>query len=231
MHQKKGDVICCYLYFKKQWEKHNDSPNKLWFFIEHLKLLKESLKELNIPILVVEKNFFSEASSTLFDIFNTYNCSGIWFNNEFGFNEQQRDNLVEINATKACIPVHRFNDQTLFKPGSVLTGSNEYFKVFTPFKKKLLSIINAQMIKPIAKPKKNKQISLTKLTTTIITNPFKPSNQHIQNYWKAGERQAHKILNNFVQKKIMHYEQHRDFPNINGTSTLSPWLNVGGYFN
>ena len=45
--------------------------------------------------------------------------------------------------------------------------------------------------------------------------------------WFPEERNALKELKNFVEKKITNYSEGRNFPNIDGTSKLSPFIKFG----
>lgn len=45
--------------------------------------------------------------------------------------------------------------------------------------------------------------------------------------FKGGSTTAMKLLREFVRKKLTHYEQRRNFPEIDGTSRLSPYLHFG----
>lgn len=50
-------------------------------------------------------------------------------------NERQRDAAVERTLLEDEVTVQGFDDSLLLPPGSVLTGSREMYKVFTPFSK------------------------------------------------------------------------------------------------
>jgi deoxyribodipyrimidine photo-lyase len=45
--------------------------------------------------------------------------------------------------------------------------------------------------------------------------------------WPAGESNARKRLNHFIDEKLFFYDTHRDFPAMDGTSRLSPYLSAG----
>jgi len=45
--------------------------------------------------------------------------------------------------------------------------------------------------------------------------------------WPAGERKALRRLDRFVERRIDRYHEDRDYPSIEGTSALSPWLACG----
>ncbi len=45
--------------------------------------------------------------------------------------------------------------------------------------------------------------------------------------WKGGTRQALRLLKDFVQHKLAHYSRERNHPELEGTSSLSPYLHFG----
>ena len=47
------EVIAIYIFSELQWKLHNESNIKLEFLINNLSLLKKSLEELNIPLVVI----------------------------------------------------------------------------------------------------------------------------------------------------------------------------------
>ena len=58
--------------------------------------------------------------------------------------------------------------------------------------------------------------------------PKKNWYKKFEKYWTVGENEACKKLTNFKTKNIFNYDKTRDFPNIDGTSKLSPiylWRN------
>ena len=48
-----------------------------------------------------------------------------------------------------------------------------------------------------------------------------------EKYWIPSESKAQEYLDNFVNKNILKYGVNRDFPSINGTSKLSPYIRNG----
>ena len=48
-----------------------------------------------------------------------------------------------------------------------------------------------------------------------------------ENYWNVSENDSKKILNNLIANKIKDYGTARDYPSIEGTSKLSPYIKHG----
>ena len=48
-----------------------------------------------------------------------------------------------------------------------------------------------------------------------------------EKYWKPSEINSDKVLKDLINKKITDYHKTRDFPSIEGTSKISPYLKFG----
>ncbi|WP_422132708.1 deoxyribodipyrimidine photo-lyase [Endozoicomonas sp. ALD040] len=222
----KNEVIAVYCLCPDQWQEHNDSPNKLWFWMQNLKQLEQSLNRLNIPLVVIQSLRFEHCAQQLLQMARKLECDGISFNNEHGLNEENRDKAVEQTFIGQQLECQRFSDQTLIPPGQLLNGSGDYFKVFTPFKKALYRTLNLHQIQPLPAPEKQKPLKLPEVETFDYQNLFKPV-EGLQKLWPAGEEEAANRLKAFIESHGEGYKKFRDFPGIDATSTLSPYLVSG----
>ena len=48
-----------------------------------------------------------------------------------------------------------------------------------------------------------------------------------ENYWNVSEKDSHNELQNFLKERILKYSNDRDFPSLNGSSKLSPYIRNG----
>ena len=81
--------------------------------------------------------------------------------------------------------------------------------MFTPFKKRLLSL-------------------LTEEQTRVLPAPWTlPPTPPTEERWPAGEQEAQRRLRDFTAHRIAEYHEARDLPAIPGTSRLSPYLAQG----
>ena len=60
----------------------------------------------------------------------------VFWNNEFGLNEAERDSASKEALKKINIESSSFNDQVIYEPGFLKTGQGKPFSVFTPFKRR-----------------------------------------------------------------------------------------------
>lgn len=227
--QDLGNTIALYIATPLQWQAHDDAPIKLDFWRRNLAELEQSLASLNIPLIFCQVDNYTAVPQLISDAINTWGVTSLHFNAEYALNESRRDHqvikLVEEMDVKTLVQ----HDQVLLQPGSVLNNSGEPFKVFTPFAKKcriMMMLPGRRKGRSNPSGLKKKPVRLpAQLTLHDIDWP--KANTDWAKMWPAGEAVAQKRLKQFCSKAIKAYKQHRDFPAIAGTSTLSPWLNAG----
>lgn len=223
----KGPVVAVFLLFPEQWRQHNDSHNKLWFRMQCLQTLKQSLEAINIPLVIIKLRHFDEAANTLYSLASRLQCQAVWFNREYGINERRRDQKVRNQLSEHSIKCHTSVDQTLFVPGSILNQQGEYFKVFTPFKKHLYRQISIEQLTPLPPPTKQSSISMSEYPQTDIQALFAPTADTLHPNLIADEHHARQLLELFIDKHASNYKDARDIPSQEGTSFLSAFLNTG----
>ena len=121
-----------FLFNPKKWENHNESPLKIRFQLANLEILKKDLKGLNINLKIIYAEGIEEESFKILKEAELIGASGVYINKEYGINERRRDaDLKNILETKN-INLNIF-DSSIINPNLIKTGSDTFFKVFTPF--------------------------------------------------------------------------------------------------
>ena len=129
--------MCVYCITPGAWRAHDDSPNKLDLVRRTLVELSETLAEKNIPLLIREAPSFVDAPTAIERVMTEHNCDALYFNKQYEINEARRDEAVTAQLESAGRAVRAFDDQTAVEPGAVLTGSDSYYRVFSPFARRL----------------------------------------------------------------------------------------------
>ena len=105
------EVLAIYIFSKTQWELHNESNVKHNFLINNLTLLEESLAKLSIPLIAINTESYKTLPKDLSSFSVEQKIDHVFWNNEFGLNEADRD-LASIEALKKNnIESAVFNDQ------------------------------------------------------------------------------------------------------------------------
>lgn len=218
---QQGEVIAVFTLTPSQWQQHGWGELKTAFLLHNLQALQQRLQALNIPLKILSLQTFDQVPEALLQLAQQLQASNLLFNDEYEWNERQRDASVEKRFLHAGIGVQRFTDQVMLPPGSLRTGKGEFYSVFTPFYRSWLQRLPEMALHPLPAPPPQQ-------TGTIQSDPLPTLPQHpALVYWPAGENEAHQRLARFCQHHLNHYHLQRDFPAQDGTSSLSPWLALG----
>ena len=217
-------VHVLYLFSKKQLKLHNESDIKISFLIENLKKLGNSLDQLNVGLTIIETDGYSSDPEELIKFFEHNNFNKLFFNNTFGIDENNRDAEIIKLLEKKKYEYEHFDDQILFKPGSIKTNEGKPYSVFTPFKRKWLELFNLDLLDiDYVYSAKNKKYLDSNIDNFDFSHPYSLDS----NLWKVGEKGAKFALDNFLKSKASHYDKNRNDPIKEGTSRISPYLALG----
>jgi len=229
-----GKVYAVFLVSQSQWQGHNLGLPKRDFMARQLVQLSADLASHGIELRLLQAPWFADAPAVLAKFAADKQIVDVHWQAECGWDERHRDDQVSSHFAGMGINAHINHDRCLVHPDQVLTLSGSPYKVFTAFKKNWLSALVAQWQMPKASVgKQDKKIKKTKKYTALdvqslyLSSDLPGDYQHLQALWPAGEDQAQRRLNNFLQHSVRDYQAQRDFPAVAGTSTLSPYLAAG----
>jgi deoxyribodipyrimidine photo-lyase len=116
------------------------------------------------------------------------------------------------------LPLHLVSGQTVHHPNTVFKADGKPYTIYTPYSKAWKAKLPAKLALHPAPEKIN--------TPFAITNeqlpPFKDNR-----LFPAGEKEARVRLEEFLFKKIHSYAEDRNRMDLDGTSSLSPYLRFG----
>lgn len=204
----------------KQWQSHHLSPRRIEFTLQALESLRCELATLGIELTLINTKSFSSLPTRLIKHCRENNVTTVYCNYEYAWNELQRDADVAKRCQEQNIEFKRFNASVIIPPGKVQTLQCQPYKVFTPFKRAWLQTFAQYDRKPLPIPR-----PMSKPIKTASEDWSKKPN--LIAAWPASEKEAHKRLQEFIKNKITHYQQNRDIPAVDATSTLSPYLAQG----
>ena len=218
------EVLAIYIFSQSQWEIHNESNIKQEFLFNNLTSLEESLLKLNIPLIAMNTDSYKTLPKDLLNFVIEQKIENIFWNNEFGVNESERDVAVEKNLNENNVQISRFDDQVIYQPGFLKTGQGNPFSVFTPFKRRWIENFEMDFL-DIDKPKHAKESNLVQSDLSILK--FTKTHDAKIDLWPAGEVAAQDRLANFLSSKVKSYSETRNSPILDGTSRISPYLALG----
>ena len=220
------EVHAIYIYSQNQNKEHNEANCKTEFFIENLKALESELSNINIPLNIINSVGFKDNSELISSYVKNNSLDKVFWNNQFGIDESERDVSVQNHLEDKNIKFENFDEQVVFTPGSILTGEGKPYSVFTPFKRRWIENFNLDLL-DIEFEYTKKNATNIKSNLTEFDFQFKKNNQVDMSLWPAGETEALSRLKTYLDKNIFRYAQDRNDPIVDGTSRLSAYLASG----
>ena len=219
-------IEAIFSYSENQLNNHNEANVKVDFLIQNLFSLEKTLSSYNVPLTIIESSGFNEDPVLVEKYCLDRSIEKVFWNNQFGEDESLRDKkLLEALESKG-ISVETYNDQVVYKPGSLKTGQGSPYSVFTPFKRKWIENFQMDFLDiDFQYTKKN----LQDVASNVSTFNFNYSRTHQvdMSLWGIGESAAEKRLHEFLNEKVLDYSKNRNDPILEGTSRISPYLALG----
>lgn len=190
-----------------------------WWIHHSLEALEKDLKQIGLP-LVIRKGASLEELNKLI---KESNADAVHWNRRYEPASIERDKKI-----KAKLPVkaESFNGSLLWEPWTVCNRTGQPYKVFTPYYKACLAMPDPE--RPLPLPRKAASVALNSLPLADLNLlPRIHWDTGIQKTWKPSTQEAKKRMNHFLSDSQEAYEIDRDFPSVDGTSLLAPFLHQG----
>lgn len=154
-------------------------------------------------------------------------ASAIYFAKRYEPLSRQQEAHVDSTLRKR-IDIHAFDDSLLHQHERVLTGDGRPYRVFTPFWKAASAGSDPPAPRPIPDNIQFAKHTLESLQLSRLNLlPTEPDwTQGLRNTWTPGESSGLNRIDE-IGDFVRHYDVHRDRPDINATSRLSPHLHFG----
>jgi len=195
-----------------------------WFLHHGLESLKDELQK-NYSLKLITKK--GDSLKILSEIFAQKNIDKIYFNKQLEPLSIKLQNQIVKLSEKHKIASFYFKAQTLFDPSEIKNGGGDFYKVFTPFWNQCLK--NSHKIEKALNAPKPQKLSFDDeiKNDDLDLLPKIKWYKNFEKIWQFNHKKLRQNFTNFLENKIDNYKQARDFPEIEGTSKLSPYLHFG----
>ncbi|MDH3583970.1 MAG: deoxyribodipyrimidine photo-lyase [Phycisphaerae bacterium] len=212
----------------KQWQRHDWGPAKVDFVLRSVEALGDALADRGIPLRVLQVPTFKQVPQALGELARQEKCESLYFNREYEVNERARDERTTNVFQSDGLAVHTFDDQTILPPDEIRTQAGAFYTVFSPFKKSWLKRAKSEAddLSPRQRPRRRSGSTPRPDKVPDRVEGFDPSPMD-PDLWPAGEKEAKRRLDRFIDRHAGDYHKDRDLPAVDGTSTLSPYLACG----
>ena len=216
-----GPLRALFIATPQQWRAQDMAPIQCQFIEQNLLSLRDQLAGFGIALDVITVADFAALPAALLAYCQRHRIGRIGFNREYPVNEKRRDAAVEQLLARHGIIVSAFDDQCIVPPGRLRNGSGQPYMVFTPFAKAWRGLVAQQPVGLSPNPARQPPAETSAGTIDLQAGTCPAI------AWQAGEQAAQKMLKDFIARAIGQYREQRDFPALQGTSSLSPYLALG----
>ena len=216
------EVVVFYLYKKTIYD--NQEAQK-WWLSKSLYNFEKKLNNFNINLEIIK----TESFKIFFDKLLKKKDISVYWNKVYEPDYLKFDDLLINNLIAKNISFKICKGNILNETSEVKKNDGTPFKVFTPFWRQA----EKHYIEKIPTKKKiiKKCLKKKKYFSNCINYkeilPKKKWFKNFENIWMPSEEIALNELKNFIKNRINNYSDSRNFPNIIGTSKLSPFIKFG----
>jgi len=186
-----------------------DDP-RIGFIHKSLSSINDELKKSGSSLLVMR----GDPETVWKKLITAYDIDAVYINKDYEPYAINRDSAIEKILKSKNISLLRSKDQVIFEEGEVLKPDNKPYTVFTPYRNRWIQKFREKF--PEQPEKRNKPVG----------NYIKVS-LHFPSLEETGFTKSTVEVRHFDISAIPGYEKHRDRPDEDRTSYLSPHLRFG----
>ncbi len=212
-------VIPLYVYTKKH---SANGEAQAWWLHHSLLDLKKSLNKKGLYLVLRQGN----PLEIIEHLIQQHSIDAVYWNRCYEPSAISRDKKIKAALIAHGTDVYSSNGSLIHEPWTILNKSGEFFKVFTPYWKHCIQALQIPPEIHITHQPQGIKVQSEDIEDWQLL-PQLSWGEHFSKFWSPGEKGAEKKLNEFIQHSLNGYKKNRDFPEIKGTSRLSPHLHYG----
>ncbi|KFY16644.1 hypothetical protein V492_01192 [Pseudogymnoascus sp. VKM F-4246] len=231
-------LITMYIVSPQDFEAHLTSPARVDFILRTLRVLREDLAKLDIPLYVETLGERKRIPGRILELVREWGSAHLFTNAEYEVDELRRDASLIRECLKIGVAMDVLSDTCVVNPGELVSRSGTQYSVYTPWSRAWVAYIheNPPLLDLSEAPKQNlndARQKYLKLFESTIPNELKhkklsdEERERFCSMWPAGEHDAHRRLIKFIDERIGEYQARRNNPAEQATSSLSVHLASG----
>jgi len=195
-----------------------------WWLAGSLRTLSEKLAEQGVSLMLRS----GDPRQVMSEVVRDLNVTAVYWSRRYTASEAKIDNEIEQALLADDRAVETFSANLINEPWSIESKTGGPIRVFTPYYKATQSLGSprATLGNP---PKLTPSVGLQ--CEQLLDWKLEPSAPDwatdMNASWVRGEDGAKQRLKDFIADSFSGYAEHRDRPDIDGTSRLSPYLAHG----
>ncbi|EYE93749.1 deoxyribodipyrimidine photo-lyase PHR1 [Aspergillus ruber CBS 135680] len=231
-------LICLYILSPEDLTAHLTSPARVDLTLRTLGQLKRDLGELDIPLYMETQDKRKDIPSRILDLCQRWGVNNLFTNIEYEVDELRRDaRLVRLCADNG-IKFESVHDTCVVTPGAIHSQQGTQYAVYTPWYRTWVAFLqeNPEYLEVVEEPGSNPDDARRHFGDLFDSQvPAAPNNKrlsdkekaHLEQLYPAGEHEAFRRLEEFLEEKGKSYDDMRNIPAAKSTSVLSPYFASG----
>ncbi len=212
-----------YIYDSDESRSNEMGSAQKWWLHHSLNNFQESLKQIGARLWIRKGN----TSDVLKAFINETGSMNVYWNRLYTPDTMKNDRELSIELHDQGIEVRTFESTLFFPPWIIKKDNDDPYRVFSAFYR---AFQKREVPEPL--PRIRTLNSSNQKIESLSVNELKllpsiPWDSFFYQIWDPSEMTALKQYQQFTEKKLTHYLDHRDFPSLEGTSNLSPYLAFG----
>ena len=186
--------------------------NRIKFIWHSLSLLNERLKEVGSALNIFKGNPLEVFKKIILK----YRLTSVYVNRDYEKYSIKRDKEINTFLNENKIAFNASKDHVLFEPNEILKSDGTPYTVFTPYSKKWFEKFYSEKLP---------QYQIKNLVDNFFKTNYKPIISLSEIGFSNDEIEFEKF--NLGDELIKNYNSKRDFPYLNSTSKIGPYLRFG----
>lgn len=225
-------LIALFVLSPQDYEAHLTSPVRVDFMLRSLRVLKEDLAKVDVPLWIETVDKRSAAPARVVELLQSWGARHLYANMEYEVDELRREAKTVRLCAENGISMEIVHDTCVVPPGRLKSGAGNQYAVYSPWYRAWVAHIhdNLELLELLPPPEKNPasaRVEYARLFECDI--PAAPESKRLDAeaaarfgaLWPPGEHEAMKRLEMFCEEKVGGYAKHRNIPSTPGTSSLS----------
>ncbi|MBK9737793.1 MAG: deoxyribodipyrimidine photo-lyase [Saprospiraceae bacterium] len=199
----------------------NRQDPRVCFIHDTLTTIKYELNKLGSDLIVK----YGKPADIFSSLIKEYNIQDVFVNLDYESYAAQRDKNIENILAEKAIKMFSYKDHVIFEKNEIVKDDLKPYTVFTPYKRKWLAKLSEKV------DRKGHLFYVKSYPNEVyFDNFFKVNAKSIMPQLKdmGFDKSSIEIPSSIIKSTILGaYEQHRNFPAVNGTSRLGIHLRFG----
>ena len=186
--------------------------NRIKFIWHSLSLLNERLKEVGSTLNIFKGNPLEVFKKIILK----YRLTSVYVNRDYEKYSIKRDKEINTFLNENKIAFNASKDHVFFEPNEILKSDGTPYTVFTPYSKKWFEKFYSEKLP---------QYQIKNLVDNFFKTNYEPIISLSEIGFSNDEIEFEKF--NLDDELIKNYNSKRDFPYLNSTSKIGPYLRFG----